>query len=80
MAGNEVELCPGRCAQAISNTVVLAVVIDINKVRGERHAPPQAGRETRLDKNEVPKGMRVRLPSHRPLWAHSSVWESASLA
>ena len=48
------KLCPGRCAQAISNKVVLAVVIDINKVRGERRAPSQAGRETRLDKNEVP--------------------------
>ena len=25
------------------------------------------GDETRLDKNEVPKGMRVKIPSHRPM-------------
>ena len=30
MAGNEMKLCPGRCARALSNTIVLAVKISIN--------------------------------------------------
>ena len=38
----------------------------LTQVRGERRVPARSvGLETRLDKNEVPKGMRVEIPPHR---------------